>query len=340
MTLTAPHASRLATLAAVFLGLLALPASAQAPSLGWIEDDATLDALLPSPLVRAQARAGNRVPGGDHELALVAALPGATPTAQRFWSPGQDMPFRVTWDGGRRVTLQVGSDVLARDVPPGFSALALRSASCRRGAGLAVHSLELNHAWLGLGPRARSLDGSDDVQALLVTGLDLSTGFVLRGKVRLSWIQPPPTADELLLEVLLGEPAEVGQDYCAATVNSTGVPCDLSWSGLPSLSAPSLVLHADGGVPSSPCRFLSSPAAQSLPFGNGWLCVGPPIEPLGDFVAFDDIGTASAVVDVGSAPLLGVVPGEVRYFQVWYRDPAGFPEPYNLSDAVALTFLP
>ena len=41
-----------------------------------------------------------------------------------------------------------------------------------------------------------------------------------------------------------------------------------------------------------------------------------------------------------TAPLLGVVPGEVRYFQVWYRDPAGFPEPYNLSDAVALTFLP
>jgi len=340
MTRTRPPASRLAALAAAFLCLLSLPASAQAPSLGWIEDDAALDVLMPSPLVRAQARAGNRVPGGDHELALVANVPGPTPTAQRFWSPGQDVPFRVTWDGGRRVTLQVGSDVLVRDVPPAFSALALRSASCRRGAGVAVHSLELNHAWLGLGPRARSLDGSDDVQALLVTGLDLTAGFVLRGKLRQSWIQPPPTGDELLLEVLLGEPAELGQDYCAATVNSTGVPCDLSWSGLPSLSAPSLALHADGGIPSGPCRFLSSPAAQALPFGNGWLCVGPPIEPLGDFVTFDALGRVSLVVDLASAPLLGVAPGDVRCFQLWYRDPAGFPEPFNLSDAVALTFIP
>jgi hypothetical protein len=250
------------------------------------------------------------------------------------------VPFRVTWDGGRRVTFQVGTDVLSRDVPSGFSALALRTFSCRRGAGLAVHSLDLNHAWLGLGPRARSLDGSDDVQALLITGVDLSAGFVLRGQLRMSWVQPPPTGDELLLEVLLGEPAELGQDYCAATSNSTGVACDLTWSGLPSLSAPSLMLHADGGVPSSACRFLSSPAAQSLPFGNGWLCVGPPIEPLGDFVVFDSLGRVSLVVDVGSAPLIGLAPGDVRCFQLWYRDPAGFPEPYNLSDAVALTFVP
>ena len=56
MTLTRPPASRLAALAAALLGLLSLPASAQAPSLGWLEDDAALDALLPSPLVRAQAR--------------------------------------------------------------------------------------------------------------------------------------------------------------------------------------------------------------------------------------------------------------------------------------------
>jgi hypothetical protein len=335
-----PNALLRAALVAALLCPTTLPAAAQGLAVTWLDGDAALEARLPSPTVRLRVRAGNRVWGGDHELAIEGAGPAPTATGQRAWSPSQSVPFRVSWDGLRRVTLSVGGQVLARDVPAGFSCLALRAASMHRGAGVAVQQLDLNHAWLGVGPRVRSLDGQPDVEAVLVQGGDLGSGFVLRGLLRLSWIQPPPLGDGMLLEVLLGEPAELGQDYCVATPNSAGTACDLSWSGVPSLSTGSLWLHADGGVPDAVCLFLTSPAAQAQPLGNGWLCVGPPVERLGEFGAFDASGRVSLAVPLDEGPLATLEAGELRNFQLWYRDAKGFPEAHNLSDALALLFVP
>jgi len=335
-----PRTFRRAALVAALLLVTASSARGQGLTVTRLESDAALTALLPAPSVRVQARAGNRVLGGDHELALRAPAAGSALLAQRAWNGSQNVPFRVTYDGFGHVTLDLGGQMLSHDVQGGFTSLAVRAASSSRGAGVLAQGLSLNNAWIGVSPRARSFAGESDVEAVLIQGTSLGSGFVLRGFMRFSWIQPLPTGDELQLEVCLGVPAQLGRTYCVATPNSTGAACRIDWSGAPSLSTAGLWLHATGGVPSSPCMFLTSRAAQALPFGNGWLCVGPPIERLGDLLTLDASGAVSLAVPPDAAPLAGMLAGEVRTFQLWYRDPAGLPEPYNLSDALALTFVP
>jgi len=329
---------------AALLFFAAPPAAAQGLVLTRVESDAALSALLPAPSVRLQARAGNRAPGGPHELAIHALSGGPAVTAQHAWHSGQSLPLRVTYDGFGYLTLVVGGVVLSRTVDESFSSLAVRASSRRAGASVRAEQLRLNHDWLGAAVVASSSKGESDMEALLVQGANLSMGFVLRGELRLTWKSPPPKGDELVLEVCLGDLVDAGQDYCAATPNSTGASCDLSWSGVTSISADALALHASGGVPRSACLFIMSDTYQALPLGNGWLCVGPPIQRLSDVLTFDAAGGVSLAVSLATGPLatgaLAVSPGELRTFQLWYRDPLGTPEFYNLSDALALTFLP
>jgi len=191
---------------------------------------------------------------------------------------------------------------------------------------------------------AGSASGALDVDALVVQGPSLGLGFVLRGELCLAWEKGPPHGDQLTLDLWLGEPASVAQDFCDATANSSGSMCDLGWSGSTSIAADQLTLAATGGVPNVQCIFIAGAAAQSLPFGNGLLCVGPEIVRLSDLRNFDPQGALSFAVPLASGPLadgpLAVAPGDLRTFQIWYRDPVAPPAYFNLSDALALTFLP
>jgi hypothetical protein len=338
------HTFRSTALAATCLALAALPASSQGLIVTRADSDASLAALLPQPVVRVQARAGNRAWGGTHELSIAELAGGPLAKAQRAWKDGQTLPFRVTYDGAGYLTFDVGGQVLAREVGASFSALALRAASSRKGTSLRASDLLLDHAELGESLLASAAQSQLDVDALVVQGPSLESGFVLRGELRLAWEKGPPHGDQLTLDVWLGDPADVQQDLCSATPNSSGSVCDLSWWGQTSIAADDLHLSATGGVPQVHGVVLVSSTFQSVPFGNGFLCVGPQIVRLSEVLAFDAQGTLGFAPSLSSGALadgpLAVAPGDLRTFQVWFRDPWAPPAYFNLSDGLALTFLP
>ena len=338
------HILHSAALGAACLALAALPAEAQGLIVSHVDSDAALSQFLPQPSVRAQARAGNKAWGGTHEVSITELAGGAPTKGQQQWKNGQTVPFRVTYDGLGYLAFDVGGRVFTREVDASFSGLALRAASTRKGTSLRASDLRLNFSDIGESLLAAATPSSDDVDALVVQGPNLQLGFVLRGQLRLAWQQGVPHGDQLTFDVWLGDLASVEQDYCSATLNSAGTSCDLDWSGQTSISADALALSATGGVPHAACLFIASDSAQSLPFGNGWLCVGPNIARLSSVLNFDPSGAVSFPVSLTTGALadgpLAVAPGDLRTFQVWYRDPQGPPEFFNLSDALALTFLP
>jgi len=61
--------------------------------------------------------------------------------------------------------------------------------------------------------------------------------------------------------------------------------------------------------------------------------VGPP-------VFFNGAGNASKQLDMNATALSGIQSADTRYFQLWYRDSAGGPWGYNLSDGLEITFCP
>jgi hypothetical protein len=338
------HILHSAALGAAYLALAALPADAQGLIVTRVDSDAALGQLLPQPAVRAQARAGNKAWGGTHELSITELTGGPPSKAQQQWKNGQTLPFRVTYDGLGYLAFDVGGRVVTREVDATFSALALRAASTRKGTSMRATDLRLNHSDVGESLLAAATPSSMDVDALVVQGPNLQLGFVLRGQLRLAWEQGVAHGDQLTFDVWLGDLAGVEQDYCSATPNSAGTSCDLDWSGQTSISTDSLALSATGGVPHAACLFIASDSAQSLPFGNGWLCVGPNIARLSSVLNFDASGAVGFAVPLATGALaegpLAVAPGDLRTFQLWYRDPQGPPEFFNLSDALALTFLP
>ena len=336
-----PTARLLAALA--LTPILAAASPAQGLSVSRLDNDQALEALLPAPDAWAQARAGNRSLTGTHELALGS---GASVLAQgqRAWTSGAAIALRVTYDGFGWLTLDVGGQTLSAKVGGQFTSLALRASSRSPGAGLQLWSLSLNQSWLGPGMSAHSQAGEEDLDILFVQGASLAHGFVLRGTLRPTWWNPAPSGDELALEVRFGREEQVAQRFCAAGPNSTGRPCELAWSGTTSISANDLTLSASGGVPASACLFLASRGSQALPMGNGLLCLAAPIERLDPILGFDALGCASLPLDLTAGPLgggaLALAPGELRTFQLWYRDPGGAPEVFDFSDGLALTFVP
>lgn len=75
-----------------------------------------------------------------------------------------------------------------------------------------------------------------------------------------------------------------------------------------------------------------------LPFGDGLLCVAGAIR---RFDTLDASGAGSAQWGPGLGALGGWSPGDVRDFQVWFRDPSGpCGSGFNLTNAVELTLAP
>ncbi len=337
------NARRLAAASSAFF-LASSSALAQAPQATHLGSDASLYALMPAPAFVAEARIGDLALGQQHELLLGAPATKPTAKANKGWTSGAVVPFRLTYDGFGYVTFDVGGKILGFDSSGPFEVLALRAWARRAGTRVEVEDLVLNLVPLGTSVEAVAAGGVAGVDVLLAQGSSLQTGFVLRGKLSFHWKGAPPKGSDLSLRLFAGEMAELARDFCAAMPNSTAQRCDLSWSGTTSLYAKNLVLRATGGIPDGPGMFLAGGTMQSLPFGNGLLCVGAPLERFDPPLSFDSTGSTSHAVDFASPPLgsgpLTVLPGDTRYFQLWYRDPLGVPDVHNLSDALALTFVP
>ena len=114
-------------------------------------------------------------------------------------------------------------------------------------------------------------------------------------------------------------------------------------AGSSSVSARDLVLLGEGLPSGQPGLFFQGTSdvagGAGLPFGDGLRCAGTGIVRLEvDFA--DGTGQVSTSIDVVSRG--GVAAGDVRYYQLWYRDPHGSPcgNLHNLSNGYSLSWTP
>jgi len=123
---------------------------------------------------------------------------------------------------------------------------------------------------------------------------------------------------------------------CVGAPNSAGDGARLAASGSTRLSGAGLVLAASYGPPGETAVLVGGSKPDSLPLGDGTLCVRKPARLAS--ASFDGWGAASFALDLG---LLGAQPGDSWHFQVVYRDPTGpGGTGINSSDAVRAVFTP
>ncbi len=111
-------------------------------------------------------------------------------------------------------------------------------------------------------------------------------------------------------------------------------------SGIPSISLNSFGLDAAGGPSNQAGLFFHGPGTANQTFGEGVRCVATPIMRVPPPVFFDSLGTASKQLNMNANALGNIQPADTRYFQLWYRDPAGGPFGYNMSNGLEITFCP
>ena len=124
--------------------------------------------------------------------------------------------------------------------------------------------------------------------------------------------------------------------------NSSGPGAVVSSMGSTSVSANDLALTASNLLASQPALLFAGLNAinggNGDPFGDGLRCSGGSVVRLG-FQVPD--GNGHATYGPGLAALGGFGPGDVRRFQVWYRDPAGpCASGFNLSHGMEVVFIP
>jgi FG-GAP repeat len=128
--------------------------------------------------------------------------------------------------------------------------------------------------------------------------------------------------------------------YCIGALNSVGSGARMAWSGSTSVAGNSLVLSCSGIAPNSPGLFYFGTTTVQTPFGDGFRCTGGTIARLA-VVTAGPSGIGTLNVNQNQLPL-GVViaPGDVRHFQVWYRDLVIGGSGFNLSDGLRVSFCP
>lgn len=114
----------------------------------------------------------------------------------------------------------------------------------------------------------------------------------------------------------------------------------LASSGLASVSSDTLVLSGSTAPPGPGLYFQgSAPISGGSVFGNGLQCAGG-VTPRLEIRIADGAGNSATTVAIHTQG--STAPGDVRYYQLWYRDGAGFcvGAGFNLSNALSLTWTP
>ncbi len=128
---------------------------------------------------------------------------------------------------------------------------------------------------------------------------------------------------------------------CASSVEANGAL--LTASGTASVGSDTLILLGSGMPDSSALYFQGTTAAAGgagAVFGDGLRCAGGSVKRLGTQT---NVAGASQYPDVGDAPVSvqgTVAPGDVRVYQVWYRNAATFctADTFNLTNGLQLTW--
>ena len=112
-------------------------------------------------------------------------------------------------------------------------------------------------------------------------------------------------------------------------------------SGSASIGADNLVLSISQARPGQPTLFVQGTTAIAIPFKDGKLCMGNPTLRMGvEFL--DPTGSASTSFSIVTKGNLSL-PGTVRYYQAWYRDPGPGSvcgQGSNFSGGLELTWMP
>jgi hypothetical protein len=158
--------------------------------------------------------------------------------------------------------------------------------------------------------------------------------------------------DELRVHTRALEPHEfqfvaLAVPYCSPAAPNSFDPqgARLSANGCDSIAENNLGLSAQGVPPGTLGVFFYGSTKAQVPFGNGTICIGGAVNRILPTVLADSNGSASLALDLSQPPFQGggsgtVTPGSTWNFQLWYRDPAGFPSTFNFSDALEITFAP
>ena len=148
---------------------------------------------------------------------------------------------------------------------------------------------------------------------------------------------------EVTLQALSGGGGGIDR-YCPSSVNSSGRAAWIDLAGSRSVGANDCRLIAGDCPPGHAALFMLAAAPAALPLGQGTLCLSPfapGIQRLGpvEYVRFD--GTVERPLDLQSPPPGSpILAGSVWNFQLMFRDHHGSGAGVNLSDAIAVTFLP
>jgi hypothetical protein len=123
--------------------------------------------------------------------------------------------------------------------------------------------------------------------------------------------------------------------------NGSGAGAILDGSGSASISADDLVLESSQLIPNQPGLYFQGNNAVNtglgVPFGDGLRCAGGGVIRLQ--VRFADANGGSAT-NISVATKGGCAAGDVKRYQIWYRDPATTPcgAQFNLSNGYEITW--
>lgn len=126
----------------------------------------------------------------------------------------------------------------------------------------------------------------------------------------------------------------IGTSYCSSNANSSGQAASLRVIGSSVAADDSLTLEASGLPAGTPGLFFYGPNQIQVPFGEGLRCVGGSVQRLQPPSFAPAGGVVRRGVDLAAQ---GLGAGTTVSFQYWYRDPAGGPSGFNLSDGVTVT---
>ncbi|HVS08372.1 MAG TPA: hypothetical protein VMS76_00765 [Planctomycetota bacterium] len=108
----------------------------------------------------------------------------------------------------------------------------------------------------------------------------------------------------------------------------------MGWSGSVQVSMNDFTLVVSDALPGAKGMFLYGMEQQRLPFGNGYLCIAPPVHRLPGLVTVPDDGIATYPLDLSADANAMFAAGTTWNFQFWYREERTF----NLSDGLRVPF--
>ncbi len=176
-----------------------------------------------------------------------------------------------------------------------------------------------------------------------VADLDTTLGDFMFNEIRLQSGDPATVIagfefDGLHLEMETGTVCDRIL-YCASNANSTGAAATLDFAGSCVVADNDFELSLGQGIASQPALFIYGAGENSLPLGNGVLCIGAPIIRLNPPVMLDASGGGVKTMDLANppAPTGLITAGSTWNFQGWYRDP-GVGSGYNFTDGLKVLF--